>query len=261
MILQNEVLIKAGSYIKGNNYNIEIKDEDTNNYDPYKVTISHDFYMDIYETTWDEFDRFNIQTTDDKPEKGLHPVTYMNFIHACEYANWLSNFHNLDKAYIINPELTNVEWNINANGYRLPTEAEWEYAAKGGHLNKELNFIFSGTNENPPIDYAWFSENDNGLVHEVGLKKPNQLGIYDMTGNVWEWCWDSWPKAIFHKMDLDSDSNSEIKDPIGPDIIIYKCIKGGCFCTFPEYMYTFSRSYADPELPYPTIGFRLVRNA
>jgi len=109
---------------------------------------------------------------------------------AVAYANKLSQKDGLRPAYTING--TNVGWDKKANGWRLPTEAEWEYAARGGQSSR--GYTYAGSNV--PDTVAWYTEttNDKG-TEPVGTKMANELGLYDLSGNLWEWCWD-W-KAVY----------------------------------------------------------------
>ena len=133
--------------------------------------------------------------------------------------------------------------------YRLPTEAEWEYAARGGP--KSQGFKYAGSNRIEEV--AWYTNNSQEQSHPVGEKKPNELGLYDMSGNVWEWCLDCY-QAIFYK---DSPST----DPVNISKIHDRVFRGGCW----ESHYDSCRcSYRDGfpvTMAGNYLGFRLVRAA
>ena len=131
-------------------------------------------------------------------------------------------------------------------GFRLPTEAEWEYAARGGAYQKVL--YYSGAND--PDQVAWCINNSGKETHKIGKKQPNTLGIYDMSGNVWEWCLDWYGEY---------PARAQI-DPQGLDKGIFKVVRGGSWedeedklrCTF-RYKYL-------PNFQYYTIGFRVAKD-
>lgn len=130
--------------------------------------------------------------------------------------------------------------------FRLPTEAEWEFAAKGGVKSK--GYKFSGSDSYECV--AWFSDNAGAETHPVAQFEPNELGLYDMTGNVYEWCQD-WYGYY---------SAAPSADPKGPSIGQYRCARGGCFASAAGYLGTSCRCCRLPSLPGEQTGMRLVAN-
>lgn len=130
--------------------------------------------------------------------------------------------------------------------FRLPSETEWEYAAKGG-IHWTDNFIYSGSNNIDEV--AWYKDNSLDESEPVGQKKPNQLGIYDMSGNIWEWCQDY----------FNEDTNKIPKDG-SPSLekSTERVLRGGCFHNWAVHCTTIKRYQIMPEYKDPCIGFRLV---
>jgi len=132
--------------------------------------------------------------------------------------------------------------------YRLPTEAEWEFAARGGTRSK--GFRYSGGNMLDSV--GWFVENSEKSTHPIGAKSPNELGLYDMSGNVWEWCSD-WFSSDYY-------TNSPHNNPTGPVTGSDRVFRGGCIFFYARYARISFRNSGNPGLRHINVGFRLASN-
>ncbi|MBI9030409.1 SUMF1/EgtB/PvdO family nonheme iron enzyme [bacterium] len=230
------------------------------------VTIS-DFFMSKYEVTQGEYEA--VVGVNPSYFAGQNkPVEQVNWFDAVKYCNLLSIQEGLNPCYIYNSYGTdpanwpsdwntydnhvNFQCNFNSDGYRLPTEMEWMYAAKGGRLTPATGYnIYAGTNDHSQlVDYAWYSDNnDPHGTKEVGSKMPNQLGLYDMNGNVLEMCWD-----IFGDY-----STSPVTDPIGASSGNLRMVRGGGWNSVSVACYVNNRTPNPLEYLSYSIGFRIVR--
>lgn len=242
------IKVEGGTFIMGNDYSLN-QDESPE----HKVTLS-DFLMGKNEVTFDEFDKFCIATGSDKPDdarmgRGKKPVMNTSWESAVMYCNWLSKMNGFDKCYTIKRDsmAMSITCDFNANGYRLPTEAEWEYAAKGG--NKSKGYSFSGSDD--PDKVAWYYLNSDGYPHEVGLKEANELGLHDMSGNIREWCWDYYAKDFYVK--------SPENNPTGPSSGVRRVYRGGAWNFKLDFLRMTSRESMGQNKKYGNIGFRIVK--
>ena len=172
------------------------------------------------------------------------PVDNVSWYDAVRFANRISELANLEKCYQREGGVRWVE-KQKCVGYRLPTEAEWEYAASG--LGKQKGLRFSGSME--PAEVGWNLQNSEGSYRPVAKLKPNDLGLYDMTGNVWEWVWD-WYGPYSPRIQV---------DPIGPMEGTERIRRGGSFELDARKSYVIRRSSLSPLTREEGVGLRLVR--
>ena len=213
----------------------------------HNVSISG-FYISKYEVTQGEWSRFM------KPANATNfgedlPVDNVSWFDIAIYCNGLSEAEGLTPAYRIRGLGASrvVSCDFNVNGYRLPTEAEWEVAAKAGKL-----YNYSGSND--PADVAWYRDNSAGKLRKPGGKSPNDFGIYDMSGNVSEWVWD-WLDANY------PNSLTTFINPTGPETGTQKTIRGGNVMNSEgRNLNILWRERGDPNKGYQFVGFRLARS-
>ena len=157
-----------------------------------------------------------------------HPVIHVSWNDATEYCKWLSK--------------------KTGKNFRLPTEAEWEYAASGS--NKSRGYTYAGSNDLDEV--AWYEFNSGSKTHPVGQKEPNELGLYDMSGNVWEWCND-WYDPDYYK-------NSPGNNPKGPSSGSYRVLRGGSWGNVRQGCRVANRGRSNPSNQLSGLGFRLAQD-
>ena len=206
----------------------------------HEVTLTNDYMMGTYEVTQEQWEA----VMGNNPSKWTGdklPVERISWYDAIEFCNELSKLVGREPVYNINGTSTTCDFT--KNGFRLPTEAEWEYAARGGEGTEYL--IYSGSDNLSNV--GWYYSNSGSKTHTIGQKEPNKLGLYDMSGNVYEWCWD------WYTYDLSSDT-----DPKGPSSGSYRVKRGGSWDSGSRDCRSAIRSSGSPSGSSYFIGFRLV---
>ncbi|HNY32492.1 MAG TPA: SUMF1/EgtB/PvdO family nonheme iron enzyme [Fibrobacteria bacterium] len=219
---------------------------------PHSVTIAP-FSVDSFETTRAAFKTLmgRDPSSSSPPSCDRCPVESVSWYDALRYCNARSVLEGRPVAYdISDPDSTHWSWIPGSLGYRLPTEAEWEFAARGGSVD---DFFWGGSfiDSASVSTYAWYSLNSQASTHPVGTRKANGYGLRDVSGNVWEWVWD------WHK-NLPSEAAT---DPLGPDGIldrIKKVIRGGSYTSINVEVAQTARFPSLPNTRFQDIGFRVV---
>ena len=260
VVSEGFVLIPAGSFIMGSPENEVERTRWNNDEQQHHVRITRSFYMQRHEVTQGEWQTLMgnnpsyFSPSGDGASCGSDcPVENVNWWEALAYANALSISENLQECYILSGcrnspgndmECSDVSWNSNCLGYRLPTEAEWEYAARAG----TRTMFYNG--EETPDDIAWYENNSNDQTHLVAQLEANSWELYDMSGNVWEWCWDLY--------DVNYYNLSPVNDPMGANSSSTRLLRGGAWNRSASLVRSARRIINDPDNRNRYYGFRLV---
>ncbi|RLC43718.1 MAG: formylglycine-generating enzyme family protein [Candidatus Coatesbacteria bacterium] len=261
------VSIPAGSFLMGSPSSESGRDSDEG---PQRTVHISAFEMSETEVTQKQFG--DVMGWNDSYFNGDgHPVEEVTWFDCVSFCNKLSEADGFSKCYTITNigydgnhiTSADVSCNFNANGYRLPTEAEWEYACRAGTTT---SFYWGDSSEESVMkQYCWYEKNaDDGYwtnphadekgTQSVGQKIPNAFGLFDMSGNVWEWCWD-WYSSGYYGSQPDPDS-----DPTGPSSGSYRVVRGGSWYNDAWHCRSAIRDWIDPWYRYVNYGFRVARS-
>ncbi len=234
------VLIPAGTLLMGD------RGGRPNEAPAHEVKVTA-FYMDIHEVTQADFGRYDLPNPAHFKGPQL-PVEQVTWPQAALFCNARSRAEGLEPCY----NEDTAECNFAANGYRLPTEAEWEYACRAG---SKTAYSFGG-DEGQLGRFAWFKDNANKKTHPVGEKQPNAWGLFDMHGNVSEWCNDIYYEAYYQK--------APSENPTGPAEGKQYALRGGSWASSADatrsaYRVGENSGFSDACLARDAIGFRCVR--
>jgi len=230
------VLIEGGTFQMGS-YDSYIR--------PVHTVEVNSFYIGKYEVTNKEYRQFDPGHSG-RWSNDNYAVEKVNWYDAINYCNWLSDKEGFERCYSGSGD--DIVCDFSKNGYRLPTEAEWEYACRAGTTTK----YYWGDEDEMDDDYCWDSSNSNRTVHPVGQKKSNAWGLYDISGNVNEWCWDRYDEDYYKK--------SPSENPTGPSSSSKRVIRGGSWTIYASICQSAYRYGIRPDGAGDSNGFRLVKS-
>jgi formylglycine-generating enzyme required for sulfatase activity len=231
------VLVEGGTFPMGSN------NGDDSEKPVHSVTV-HSFLISAHEVTQKEW-REVMGSSPSHFKGDTLPVEQVSWFDAVNYCNKRSVKEGLQPCFIVNA--TTVTCNFRKSGYRLPTEAEWEFAARGGKDSR--GYGYAGSDDLQAV--AWFEDNSGETTHAVGTKAANELGLYDMTGNVWEWCWD-W--FMWYTAETQAD-------PTGPGSGLSHVLRGGGWVDNSDYCRVSFRNTGVAKDSVPYYGVRIARSA
>ena len=233
--------IPAGEFLMGSS-KADDPDAEYDEQPRHRVRITRPFYLGVTEVTQGQYRAVTGQAPSNFNGSDDLPVETVSWNDAIQFCNTLSEREGLKPYYQFGGGAQS-----GGEGYRLPTEAEWEYACRAGN---PARYSF-GDNTASLDEYAWYDGNSSTKTHPVGQKRPNAFGLYDMHGNVYEWCWDEYDAKYY--------AQSPVDDPRGPSGASVRVIRGGGWSSSPRFARSAYRSGDTPVYRYYDLGFRLAR--
>ena len=233
----NMAYIPEGDYLMGG------EDGDADEKPIHRIYLDA-FWMSVTEITQEQYENLTGTNPSYWKDKPTNPVENVSWYDAVTFCNKLSELAGFEPCY----DLINWKCDFSKNGFRLPTEAEWEYACRAGTSAK----YYSGEEEIDLDIAGWHYANSGGDQQPVAEKMPNRWKLYDMHGNVWEWCNDRYDENYY--------SNSPNHNPTGPESGSYRVLRSGCACADAYYHRSANREYDRPTSKGQTMGIRIVRH-
>ena len=265
------ILVQGGTFTMGCTAE-QTPDCDSDESPAHEITLT-DFFISKYEVTQGQWQSLTGYTQAQMMSLAgssnlygvgaTHPIYYVSWYDAAVFCNQLSEQQGYTPCYYSDvaytqiygkngttyslPNTGMVFWKPLSNGYRLPTEAEWEYAARGGGLSQ--GYKYAGSNDVNLV--AWYTNNSSSVAHAVGTKNANELGLYDLSGNLWEWCYD-WYGGTYY-------SSSPPCAPTGPGSGSSRVLRGGSWFVNAFNVRVAVRGGNTPDSRGGYYGFRLCR--
>ena len=232
--------IPAGTFLMGSPENELGRDDDETRH---TVALTGGYWIGETEVTQAQWNRVMGRNPSHHSDCGDDcPVEMVSWFDIVRFVNILSLLEGVPECYEVDGERVTFR-GLDCRGFRLPTEAEWENAARA----KTTTPYYFGSDVSELVDHAWLSDNSRMSPHPVSQKKPNPWGLFDIYGNVWEWCHDSYEAYP-----------EQAQDPLGPETGSYRVLRGGSFDFSRDFLRGAARYYIGPEFESSYFGFRVA---
>lgn len=244
------IVLPPGTFAMGSHNSNKYRHADE---EPQIVQIKTRFAISTTEVTQEHFQSVTGKNPAAFRTELSRPVENVNWITAAKFCNQLSELEKIEPCYRFQGQQVFWPRGVACLGYRLPTEAEWEYAARAHTLNDKSSLLVSSRVSQQSVkkigNFAWYKENSESTTHPVGMKSSNHWQLFDMLGNVREWVWDVYGPYPHHAT-----------DPIGADTGSLRVIRGGSYDQTSNFLRVESRTSQPPATSAPDLGFRIARS-